>query len=288
MSHPNLPPIDTSSETNDANSVPTSSATLNVESLVPTQLKMLDFAEKEKVRRRLCNKRHYEKQKSLHNLSVAERNKKMTKITDDTTTQFEKLNCDVFSDINDEIYRIQSFCPTERIVESKRCFRWIRHVVDDDKYILQFKLFDGVYVDLTYIAKSTIENAGYGMFAAMNLPKGLPFTIYLGRVVQDNSKKRSYVIQQNYKYVKGKNGNNRWEKIRKDRKPTFIDGLTQDSFHKWTNKREFYLGAHMLNDLNYNRTGDTICCNCVIQPMLEVVTKQAIDKDSELFINYNY
>ena len=86
-----------------------------------------------------------------------------------------------------KINRIQTFCPTERIVESKRCFRWIRHVVDDDKYILQFKIGDGAYVNLLYIAKSTIENARYGLFAAMNLPKGLPFTIYLGRVVKDHN-----------------------------------------------------------------------------------------------------
>ena len=55
--------------------------------------------------------------------------------------------------------------------------------------------------------------------------------------------------------------------IRKGRRPTIIDGLTQDCFQKWTNKRDFFLGAHI--------------------PMLEVVTKDAIDKGSELFINYN-
>ena len=232
MSHPILPPIDTLSKTNDTTSVPTSSATLNVELLDPNQLKMIHFAEKEKVRRSLGNKRYLEKKKFLLNLSVAERNKKIPKITDDITTPFDKFNCDVFTDLSNVINRTQSFCPTEQIVESKRYFCWIRHVVDDDKYILQFKVGDGVYVDLLYIVNSTIENAGYGLFAAMNLPKGLPFTIYLGRVVKDDNKKRPYIIQHNYKFVKGKNSNNRWEKIRKGRKPTFIDGLIQDSFQK--------------------------------------------------------
>ena len=104
---------------------------------------------------------------------------------------------------------------------------------------------------MLYIAKSKIANAGYGLFAATSFPKGLPFTIYLGRVVQENNKKRGYIIQQNYKFVKGKEQHNRWGEIRKGRRPTIIDGLTQDCFQKWTNKREFFLGAHLLNDLNF-------------------------------------
>ena len=42
-----------------------------------------------------------------------------------------------------------------------------------------------------------------------------------------------------------------------------------------------------MNDLNFKNTGDEIPSNCVVQPMLEVVSAHAIQKDSELFINYN-
>ena len=135
------------------------------------------------------NKRYREKKRIVLNLSVAERNKKIPKTIDEITTPFDKLGCNVFSELSDEINRILTFCPAERITESKRCFRWISTVEDDDKYILQYIIGDGVYVyvDLLYIAKSKIENAGYGLFAATSLPKGLPFTIYLDRVVQDNN-----------------------------------------------------------------------------------------------------
>ena len=287
MSHPIVPQIDTLLEINHETNDPTSSATLNPVLIDKNQLKNIQFAEKEKQRRSLDNKRYREKKRILLNLSVAERNKKIQKSMDEIATPYDKLGCNVLTELSEEINRILTFSTAERIKESKRCFRWISTVEDDDKYILQYKVGDGVYVDFLFIAKSTIENAGYGLFAAMNLPKGLPITIYLGRVVKDNKKKRSYMIQQNYKFVKGKANNNRWEKVRKGRSPTIIDGLTHDSFQKWTNKREFFLGAHMLNDLNFKNKGDIIPCNCVVQPMLEVVTNHAIDKDSELFINYN-
>ena len=97
------------------------------------------------------NKRYREKKRILLNLSVAERNKKIPKTIDEITTPFEKLGCNVFSELSDEINRILTFCPAERITESKRCFRWISTVEDDDKYILQYIIGDGVYVDFLYI-----------------------------------------------------------------------------------------------------------------------------------------
>ena len=42
-----------------------------------------------------------------------------------------------------------------------------------------------------------------------------------------------------------------------------------------------------MNDLNFEQSGDEQPCNCVVQPMLEVITAHAIQKNSELFINYN-
>ena len=63
MSHPIVPTINMSSEINDETNDTTSSATLNPVMIDPNQLKKIQFAEKEKVRRSLGNKRYREKKK---------------------------------------------------------------------------------------------------------------------------------------------------------------------------------------------------------------------------------
>ena len=155
------------------------------------------------------------------------------------------------------------------------------------KYILQFVIGDTVYIDLLYCAKSTIKNAGYGLFAATHLPKDMLISLYLGRTVKHNDESRTYTMQLNHRYVECRNGVGKWEKVKKGRPPLIIDGLSEDHHKSWTVNREFYLGAHLLNDLNFNNTGDHLPSNCVVQPMLEIITIEAIRQDSELFINYN-
>ena len=72
-----------------------------------------------------------------------------------------------------------------------------------------------------------------------------------------------------------------WEKVRKGCASLIINALSKDGFRKWTPKRDFFLGAHLMNDLNFKNTGDVIPSNCVVQPMLEVVTTQKIQKNCE-------
>ena len=152
---------------------------------------------------------------------------------------------------------------------------------------MQYIIGYPVFFDLVHIAKSSIPDAGYGLFAATDLPKGIPFTIYLGRTVKVNNPKRTYTMQLNYPYVMGSNNLGRWEKVRKGRAALIIDALSEDNFKKWTPKRDFFLGAHTLNDLNFKNSGEVIPSNCVVQPMLEIVTTHTIPKDSDFFLNYN-
>ena len=92
-------------------------------------------------------------------------------------------------------------------------------------------------------------------------------------------------MQFNRKYVECKNGNGKWDKLRKNHPPLIIDGLSNNTYSKWTVKRDFYLGAHMLNDLIFRNTGDQLAYNFVVRPLLKVVTIETTRKDSELFIN---
>jgi len=285
-------PIDRTTDHNTEDVIKTSqSSSAGVLNVVPpcnNHSKLMLFAQKEKRRRSRDNKKYRDNVKILKNDSVADRNKKSKKKEDDLITFWDNLGADnVFALLAEEINRISSFSPIERIAQSKRSFRWVRDIENNYKYILQFVIRDSVFFDLLYCAKSTLPNAGYGLFAATHLPKGIPISLYLGRTVKNNDPKRTYTMQLNHKYIDSKNGNGTWVKVRKNRPHLIIDGLSQDHFKNWTVNREFYLGAQLLNDLNFNNTGDPIACNCVVQPMLEIVTKQNITKNAELFINYN-
>ena len=68
MSHPIVPSIDTLQEINDVPNKSTSSATLNSILIDTNQLKKIQFADKEKERCSLGNKRYREKKKILLNL----------------------------------------------------------------------------------------------------------------------------------------------------------------------------------------------------------------------------
>ena len=111
-----------------------------------------------------------------------------------------------FTMLTDKISSILKFSPTDRIIESKRYFRWITPIESNDKYILQYIIHESFFVDLVYCSKSTLPNDGYGLFAAIDLPKGMPIRIYLGRTVKINYPKRTYIMQFNRKYVECKYG----------------------------------------------------------------------------------
>ena len=287
MSLPSDHPTDFTADAGNNTNEASSAGVVTAVALCDNHSKKMSFADNEKRRRSRANKRYRDKVKRLQNDSVADRTKQKKKKEDDVISFWENLADNVFALLADEINRISTFCPVERITQSKRNFRWIRPVDNSNKYILQFVIGDSVFIDLLYCAKSTLPNAGYGLFAGTHLPKGMPVSLYLGRTVKHNDPKRTYIMQLNHRHVVSRNGTRKWEKVRKDRLPLIIDGLTEDHFKSWTVNREFYLGAHLLNDLNFKNTGDQITCNCVVQPMLEIVTTQNIRKDSELFINYN-
>ena len=138
-------------------------------------------------------------------------------------------------------------------------------------------------------------NGGYGLFAARPLPKGLLFSIYLGRIVEFDDKKRKYIIELSSKYVKKRNGKDKWEKVRKGRARQIIDALMSDRYSICTKKRYFLLGAHLMNDPRfglppkYDSDSDynVEAANCVIHPLLEVITSRDIGVDEELLISYN-
>ena len=70
-----------------------------------------------------------------------------------------------------------------------------------------------------------------------------------------------------------------------------IDALMSDQFNIWTMKREIVLGAHQMNDPNFKSNQDDDQSikrsNCIVQPLLEIVTSRDIDIDDELNLNYN-
>ena len=66
-----------------------------------------------------------------------------------------------------------------------------------EKKILQFQVGNGCFIDVIYAALSNIPNAGYGIFAARDLPKGIHFSVYIGRSVKgsDQNPDREYPMQ---------------------------------------------------------------------------------------------
>ena len=128
----------------------------------------------------------------------------------------------------------------DRIVESRAKFRWVELCGTNDKFILQFQVSDGIFVDLIYTKKSNFLNSGYGLFAARALPKGLIFSLYLGRIVEFDDIKRKYIILLSSRFVKKNNGKDQWAKVRKGRPGLIVDALMSDRFCTWTKKRDFF------------------------------------------------
>ena len=155
-----------------------------------------------------------------------------------------------------------------------------------------------LFIDIVYVSKSKISNIGYGLFSARELPKGLEFSIYLGRLVKHPKNIRKYVIELGKKFVHKRDGDDRRETIRTGQSRKFVDGLMNNSFTTWKYGRDMFLGAHFLNDPKYKdpqkekQTVDenvqTIEPNCIVHPLLEIVTAREIKVDEELLISYNF
>ena len=70
-----------------------------------------------------------------------------------------------------------------------------------------------------------------------------------------------------------------------------------DRYIMWTHKREMLLGAHLMNDPNFKLTSSDkvkfdsdkseIEPNCLVQPLLEIITVKDIEIDEKLLLSYN-
>ena len=67
--------------------------------------------------------------------------------------------------------------------------------------MLQFVYNHQCYFDWLHVAKSTIPNAGFGLFASRDMPCGAIFSLYLGRKVLTNDMKRTYTMQMPLTFV---------------------------------------------------------------------------------------
>ena len=287
-------------------------------------LQLVQKSMKEKERRRNNNKRYrekikeHEKQKELNNFTIPKRRK--LSATETAKKTLESISLSYESLLNSEITRIIQFDVKDRIHESKRNFRWVTPCANEKKKILQFQVGNGCFIDVIYAALSNIPNAGYGIFAARDLPKGINFSVYLGRSVKISDRKpnREYTMKFSKIYVKTKkNGNGMWQSVKKNGHGLVIDALMFDKDSKWTENKDLFLGGHLLNDPNFNISslnvnidtddndsnlekvssnqrndpGDDesnkIVPNCIVQPMLEIVTDRDVNVHEELLICYN-
>ena len=106
-------------------------------------------------------------------------------------------------------------------------------------------------------------------------------------MVKEDKKNKAYTKQLSRKFVNKRDGSSKWECLQTGRKGSIVDALMDNSYAIWTPKREFHLGAHIMNDLSYKSTTNTTPPNCVVQPLLEVVAAKDIKKGEELFLSYN-
>lgn len=286
---------------------------------MPRVAKIVNSYVKEKERRKRDNKKYRKNQAIKRNATIAQRCKRMPNDSIQSDNSYVQF-------LNDEILRILQCNIIDRVHESKKNFRWVTPCVNDTKKILQFQVGNGYFIDLLYVALSKIPNAGYGLFAARDLPKGVSFSIYLGRSVKVSGKKREYTMQLKKTY----NNSRGWGRLKKNQPCIVIDALTSDEYSKWEGDRELFLGAHLMNDPKYvvqpvdlvtdrgvkvkvfindpkivvqtmlNLVTDTEVkvkifinddpranANCIVQPMLEVVTGRDIKMNEELYIAYN-
>ena len=94
-------------------------------------------------------------------------------------------------------------------------------------------------------------------------------------------------MEMSRKIVRKRNGDKKWEPIRRGGKKCIMDALMSDSYHKWNPLLDFHLGGHLMNDLDFDTPSNTTPPNCIVQPLMEVVTARDVKKDEELFISYN-
>ena len=175
------------------------------------------FMEHEKQRRRNYYLRQCERKKLAATESVADRTKR-TKAAKKAIPTCDNIDETFFHHIGEEINRLVKLSIADRNVQFEKQFRWVLDLKTKTHY-LQFQLpGKSIFTDIAYIGKSTIPRAGYGLFAAIDIPKNQPILIYMGREVKSPAKNREYIMTMPATWVCKHNGESRWESVRKGRK----------------------------------------------------------------------
>ena len=87
-----------------------------------------------------------------------------------------------------------------------------------------------MFIDLVYVDRSRIISAGYGLSAGCELPKNIPFLIYLGCIVKKVTPDRQYIMSMSCDFVKKRNKSQQWEKRKESRPPKLLDALMHDEY----------------------------------------------------------
>ena len=127
------------------------------------------LADRESMRRSINNKRYREKKKVLANETIAQyrtwlASESSSKIGVPISILYKQL-------LYNEIQQILKFDVNLCISESLKKFLWVIPCSSEDKYILQFMVSDGLFIDLLYVVKSKILNVGYGLFCCLCISK---------------------------------------------------------------------------------------------------------------------
>ena len=133
-------------------------------------------------------------------------------------------------------------------------------------YLIQFNdssdMADGTFLPWFNIKKSTIGNAGMGLFADKEFSQGTVMAIY-GGTITSKPKKGQYIAK--------------WGDAKK-----FVDG------HGLIDGKSPLMGVQMINDPNWkSSTKDKTLCNCILQTDLKIVAKRDIHRGQEIFLDYN-
>ena len=252
--------------------------------------KKLEFVDKEKLRRSKDNRIYREKVQVEKGETVYQRRKRLRleKESNQMADLLQPVDLIINNLLNKELTRILQYEISERLVQAQHNFRWVMCTLNSKVvFTLQFMFQPSCYIDVLCCKQSNLKKAGYGLFACNDFPKGAMISVYLGRLVKENNKQRCYLMEMSRKFVKKRNGDTYWDRTRTARAPFIIDALMSESYSQWNTKRELHLGAHLLNDLDYNTPSNTTPPNCIVQPLLEVVTARDVKKGEELYISYN-
>ena len=189
--------------------------------------------------------------------------------------------------ISETMEELITFSNKERIKNISERFKWSTSYTKEWPITMQIKTADNEWIDWVEVRVSNIEDAGFGLFACVDMPKDTIISIYIGNEKKSADENRDYVFNTSFHFNKG----GKWVQGKKKKdgsRGTILDAIPDDS-KVWKKGLDLFLGAHMINDPNFmkkNVTEKLIPSNARLHIKCEILACQFINAGDEILVNY--